>query len=309
MTKREVEKFLHSPNIKIGFEVEVIVPRFEKEHTKAIKAAYLEQDQWLKRGGRAPSLPDWARKMGYKAGDTIPDPLDLSSENNLKMMRAMATYFRADKLPFEHKIKGQYQYSNHKSWLIKPDLTIGFSGLEMSSPVLSMWEFLYIVPKVFKHIDKYNCKTTNDCGFHIGISFTDPNWVKELDAIKMGLFVDEKFIYEHFPMRRKNEYAESIHADIKEIVYCRGDQIIDGLERKRKRKPRFTDDHHKAINIEHLIEKNKYIEFRYTGGKDYHKKWGVIKEIIAMYIKAMNIARTDEKQEEYLRMLNKLNRS
>ncbi len=321
MTKREIEKYLHSSNINIGFELEVIVPQFEKEHKKAIIDQYhiddrkweydiytVERNIWLKLGGRAPNLPAWAREMGYRAGDEIPDPLNLVSENRMSMMKTISVYFRADRLPFEWKIRDQYQYTNHKYWIIKPDATLGFSGLELSSPILSMWEFLYIVPKLFKHIDKYDCKTTNQCGFHVGLSFKDKDWSKELDPIKMGLFVDEKFIYKHFPMRKNNEYAESIHTDIKYLMRERyyGQKVIEAVEKKKKRKPKFTENHRMAINIEHLSEKNKYIEFRYTGGKDYHKKWNVIKEIVAMYIRAMHIARTDEKKDEYMAMLKKL---
>lgn len=63
----------------------------------------------------------------------------------------------------------------------------------------------------------------------------------------------------------------------------------------------FTGEHYHGVNVTHLEDDNKYIEFRYVGGADYQNKLPEIKKIIAHYIYALKLSRDPEfKKKEYI---------
>ena len=63
----------------------------------------------------------------------------------------------------------------------------------------------------------------------------------------------------------------------------------------------FMGDHYHGVNVSHLEDDNKYIEYRYIGSKDYQNRLPDITKIIAHYIYALKIARDPEfKKKEYI---------
>jgi hypothetical protein len=63
-----------------------------------------------------------------------------------------------------------------------------------------------------------------------------------------------------------------------------------------------------GINLQHLKGKNKYIEFRYIGGRDYHKKWKEIKYLTAKFILAIRKACDENTDYEYILKVRDLRR-
>jgi hypothetical protein len=61
-----------------------------------------------------------------------------------------------------------------------------------------------------------------------------------------------------------------------------------------------------AIDLNKLDGKNKYIEFRYIGGKNYHKQTRQIKTIIGMYIYAMRNAALEKTKKQAKPMAEQL---
>jgi len=322
MNKADVNKYLSDKDIRIGMEIEFVIPKFEKDHESEIIKLYNYQDmtweydlytdalaEWYENDGKKPpKVPKWAKKMGYKNGEDIPDPEEFMSSDMKRYFRSLIKYFRADKLPFQYIISSENFYHNKEKWVLKPDSTIGLAGIEISSPVLTLPQFLDICPKIFRHIDMYGGKTNDDCGFHIGLSINNQSWYKRLNVLKMGTLVDEKYIYKRFPNRVNNEYARSVHSDIKELIN-NNDKIVDRIKEKSyKRKPKFTESHHLAINIEHLSQKNKYVEFRYIGGKDYHHRWCDIKKLTAHYIRAIRWGCSEYRNDFFIKKMETLQR-
>jgi hypothetical protein len=132
---------------------------------------------------------------------------------------------------------------------------------------------------------------------------TDRGWYNKLDVMKLGVFVNEEEIYKIFPMRKNNTFCLSVHKDIKSLLRKKiGDYIIKNW----KLKPEFSENHYMAINFQHLKEKNKYIEFRYIGGRDYHLKWKAIKYVTAMFIRATRMACDNNTDVDFFTKLARL---
>jgi len=322
MNKLEVDKYLSDPSVRIGMEIEFVIPKFEKDHESEIIKLYNYQDmiweydiytdalaEWYETDNKKPpKVPKWAKKMGYKNGEEIPDPEEFMSDSLKKYFRSLVKYFRADKLPFQYTVSADYFYHDKDKWCLKPDSTIGLAGIEISSPILTLPEYLELCPKIFRHIDMYGGKTTDDCGFHVSLSLNNNLWYKRLNTIKMAAMVDENYIYKRFPNRKYNEYAQSVHSDIESIIN-NNDKLIDRIKEKTfKRKPKFTESHHMAINIEHLTKKNKYVEFRYIGGKNYHRRWADIKKLTAHYIRSIRWGCSDYGDDFFIKKMETLRR-
>lgn len=250
MKQGEIRKILRDNNVRIGFELECILPAFFRD--KRYKSI----------------------EKGYGYGSEY-------------LFVVAQDYFKINQLPFKAIFTKEYYHNNKNKWLVKPDNSIGAAGLELASPVMGLEEYLDICPTIFSHMKKVKAVTDNKCGFHLNLSLKDKGWYNRLDVMKLGLFINEREIYGLFPMRKNNTYCGSVHKDIKKVLKKKiGEYIIENY----KLKPEFTESHHMAINTLHLKQRNKYIEFRYIGGKDYHKKWKDIRYLTAMFINAIRYA-------------------
>ena len=79
---------------------------------------------------------------------------------------------------------------------------------------------------------------------------------------------------------------------------------LEDQEKEFEKLHKKVSERHLGINFQNLSENNKYIEFRYIGGSDYHKKWDKVKQIVGNYIWNMSIALDPEyKKKEYINKL------
>ena len=333
VSKRDVDIALSNKNVRIGFEIEMIVPTFNVKYGKAAKM-WVEWDRYNQRyeawesseeeyigagneeGYDPPDVPEWARELGYESGeDELPNPTELFEMPELDIEKffdiVIAEFLPLDKLPFTNMI---IDHDNTRKsttdWVIKPDATLGPAGVEIVSPILTIDQYLEMCPKMFDYVEKYG--TTDDsCGFHISISLKNvPDLSKSLDVVKMALFLEEDYIYNFFKKRRDNDYARSAHRAVR--VNLRGNDVEEFIKNNidiQKLKKAIPDTHYEAINIEHLTDTphKQYIEFRYLGSGDYHKKWKEIKTITAHYIWALSVGNDPEyMKKEYLLKMNRL---
>ena len=333
VSKRDVDIALSNKNVLIGFEIEMIVPTFTEKYGKAAKMwvewdRYGQQyDAWesstdeylaagMEEGYDPPSLPEWAYELGYEDGeDSLPNPTELFDLPELDIEKffdlVIAEFLPLDKLPFTNMI---IDHDNTRKsttqWVIKPDATLGPAGVEIVSPILTIDEYLEMCPKMFDYVEKYG--TTDDsCGFHISISLKNvPDLSKSLDVVKMALFLEEDYIYNFFKKRRDNDYARSAHKAVLSGANARDfDDFIKSTIDIQKLKKAIPDTHYEAINIEHLTDTpaKQYIEFRYLGSGDYHKKWKEIKTITAHYIWALSVGNDPEyMKKEYMLKLQRI---
>jgi len=217
---------------------------------------------------------------------------------------------KATKSPINIEPWLKYKSHTHKKvkgWKLEIDISLPEkTGAELISPPLPLQEFLKICPEVFKAIEMVG-KTTDKCGFHVGISTKN---ISKIDPLKLALFMDEDLVWKAFRKEARSKYGSSIKDLINDLI---GDKDIVDIYRKQIEKALkdtvttslrgFT----KAYGINAGKLQNGYVEFRYMGGKDYHKKWKEIRNIIGMYIFTLKIAIDQNyKKEEYKEKLVEL---
>jgi len=325
ITRSEIDAILKNQNLQIGAEFEFVIPKFVEKYKEKVDAYELargyehqlseyerEHEEWEESLEddiplEPPIPPEWAVELGYVPGDDIPDVSDifpeLTTEVKYTFKKMINEFIPLDKLPFNnYTITSDEKARNSKKWIIKPDGSLGIAGVEIVTPVLSITEFIKVCPKMFEFIDKYGI-IDNDCGFHISMSIKNvKNLGEQLDIVKLSLFTDEGYIYKYFDMRKYNEYARSAHSTVRTNM---GSSDFKEYVKTKKMEIDYSDSHNMAINIEHLYTNNEYIEFRYLGGKDYHRKWNRIKSVIAQYGHNLILACDPEyKKKEYLLKLH-----
>lgn len=278
-------------HIRIGFEIEFTVPRISEEDIKSmakwtkISTAYYEYDVYEDLLGRyidgelerPPSIPEYAVELGYNIDDDIPDPDEVLRKPRDGFLKLVNKYIDVNNWPISDPIitaDPDFKWSNR--WIIKPDYSIGDVGFEIVSPLMNIDQLNEILPRLFNSIERIGT-TTESCGIHFSISFDDVDDMEAiLDINKLAINIDEDYIYKLFPNRRNNGYAISIWNDM-------NNNLNRGLKA-------FTAGHFMAVNIEHIGTSNEYVEFRYIGGSEYHKRWNDIKILVDMFIQALKIS-------------------
>ena len=186
-------------------------------------------------------------------------------------------------------------------WEVKPDESLGDGGVEIITPIEKVGDLVDIIKDVFDWIDDEGY-TDNSCGFHVHMSMDTKH---EIDPLKLLMFIEEGKIYENFEDRVMNTYAKSIrkgHFDkLEPFTY---DNLKTLIKKEKLDKKMNTE---KYLGI-HLIELEKnHVEFRYMGGKNYHKKFDDVRNIIANYAHWLSIAcDPDYKRREYIEKVARL---
>jgi len=205
--------------------------------------------------------------------------------------------------PFTDWEVGEYGYSSPRpgdtTWGVEPDSSLNTGGIEIKSPPLPLKEFKNICKQMFDWI-KVVGTTDSSCGFHIHMSLKNVKDLKsELDLMKLVLFTDEQYIFQHFKERKNNTYTQSMKEKIKGGTLELSDwsAFIDTKKLKRI----ATSDHYSGISLDGLSDNKQHIEYRYLGGTDYHRKWNKVQVIIAQYAYNLNLAcNTSFKHKEYI---------
>lgn len=326
VSKMDINDALKNNNVYIGAEFEFKLPAFLEKYKEEVdrfeKMSDMEREWtdyeavWdeLGEGEPFPEIPKWARDEGYSPGEDIPPPEEMFPElkvdQNQLFTNLFKEYLDIKSFPFkDYVVSPDHTFKSSSKWVIKPDGSLGLSGIEIVSPAMPLTEFIKACPKMFAYINSINAQVDEDCGFHIGVSLKN---VKDLgatlDIVKLSIFMDEGYIYQFFATREFNDYARSAHDTIKKNMIEKttptlAKKLIDTDTLKRE----YPLDHYMAINIEHLNSANQYIEFRYLGATDYHRKWDRIKTIIAHYIYDLSLACDPEfKKKEYHHKLSRL---
>ncbi len=334
VSKSEINEALKSTNVMMGAEFEFTVPKFEEKYEEIDNRFYKLQDmetdqveydealeQWLtipNNPSPLPKPPDWALEAGYEYGEEIPPPAEIFPESKVdpqRMFRLLIKEFvNLETLPFKNMIvTPDHTKKSATKWVIKPDGSLGLSGVEIVTPILPLKEFLQTTPKMFEWINNIEGEIGDECGFHISMSLKNvKNLGQALDITKLSLFMDEGYIYNFFEMREFNTYARSAHDTIRRsFITMNAPKLAEQLIDEPTLKKKYPSDHYMAINIEHLDTNNEYIEFRYLGGNNYHRKWDKIKNIVAHYIYDLSLAcdptfKKKEYEHKMSRLLNKI---
>lgn len=158
-----------------------------------------------------------------------------------------------------------------KKFILTPDYSGGNKMRELVTGPLPYAEARLIIIKMFKWITE-NGWTTDKCGIHLNISFIPElhllgRWnIMDLDKLKFCLTFDENFIYNLFPDRKDNVYADSIKRifPINQFTFT---DNFQGINRSS-----YSVPNTKYFGVNFLKLEKNYLEFRYIGGTDYNKK-------------------------------------
>ena len=210
--------------------------------------------------------------------------------------------------PFKDYEIGDYgqivQKLGDTKWAIEADKTLGYQGIEVKSPPTNLPKAIDDIEKMFKYINKQGY-TDNRTGFHVHMSVKGINNLEDkLDPVKLLMFMDEGFIWKHFADRVSNIFAMSMKDKFKNEGDIRPNDFSKLVD-KKKLKTKMTAEHFDAINLSKWQQ--GHIEFRYMGGRDYHKKFNEVKAIIGQYSHNISLALDPEfKKKEYLLKIQRI---
>lgn len=214
--------------------------------------------------------------------------------------------------PFDDYVAGGYHSSSKQrpgdtTWRMEEDSSLPKGGIEVISPPIKLPEFVKLLPKIFKWIDKVG-STTDRCGLHVHISHKDHQGDLEskINLIKLILLNDEEYVYQSMPTRKDNHYAQSMKVATNSSgnVILSKEALIELLG-KKKLNDRISRHHFAGINISGIGD--GHIEFRFMGGSNYHKKESEVKKIIANFAHNFSAALDDEyMNKEFLTKLVRL---
>lgn len=329
VSKKEMDEMLRSKDILIGAEFEFKVQKSvmsqvetDKDLAKADSVEYEElHDEW------AIQIDNWRteERQAYedaKQTDNEEEYVDRWYQENPEPIEPEQPDWYIDRwasyeVTYEdvERVVKDYMFNKSKlksyldKWEFEEDTSLSDYGIEIKSPPMELDDFLVACKNMFDMINEIGY-TDTDCGFHIGVSLKQG--MDEVDPVKVAMFVDEGYIWKMFSARKANMYAQSMQSVIRKQMYNVGwnnrieqsvAQIIKvkNMLKTTDIKLNFHGDHYHGVNVSHLEDDNKYIEYRYIGSKDYQNRLPDIKKIIAHYIYALKIARDPEfKKKEYI---------
>ena len=220
-------------------------------------------------------------------------------------------------VPFNNYKIGDYHdgVEFHK-WRIELDSSTGENGVEIISPIMKIVDALPMMDQMFEMIQKHG-GTTKEHGFHVNISRKGAG-TETVDLLKLMLFVDEGYVWKHFPDRKDNHYTKSaidmvraamtnksaeIQGDINKIqrdVNDKSQKLFSNFKAKLKLPP----EKFMSINFSNLQTGSGRIEMRQLGGKDYHRKNKEVKMAIGRYAYYLLLSLDPEfKKDEYMKKL------
>lgn len=230
--------------------------------------------------------------------------------------------FNFEEFPFKNYVIGGYQ--EHKDvvnkWRIEVDESIKpkGGGMEIVSPIMSLNDAINVLPKIFEFISN-NGETNQSTGLHVNISYKGFNLTK-LDTFKMMMFMEEGYIYEHFPERIVSEYLVFLYRNIAGNANINSDKLKSFNKRdiakandiiKKSRDNLLTwlqpaPNKLRGINTmsqrgDGNNKKSSRIEFRYLGGSNYENKLDKVKHQILNYAYLIKLGMDKNyKKKEYI---------
>ena len=200
------------------------------------------------------------------------------------------------------------------TWYIESDSSVTFDNngdlpCEIVSPPMPLKECLAVMDKFFAWAEKNGGYTNSSTGFHMGVSMPGQEY-GTVDFVKLALFLGDKYVLEEFD-RVGNQYCASALKKIKAVIEHNDvkpkkalEALRAGLDRKASEVLANNQGFGKFTSIN---PKQKYIEFRSAGNKDYSKDVAKLQSTLGRYAQAMWIASHPEAyRDEYQKKMYKL---
>ena len=238
--------------------------------------------------------------------------------------------FNFDEFPFSNYVIGGYQEHQAKvnKWRIETDESLNpkAGGMEVVSPITDLRDTLIIIKQMFDFINS-NGYTNESCGLHANMSFKGYD-LKKLDVFKMMIFMEEGYIWQHFPDRNvASEYLRFTYQVIAGNTSLNSDMLKDfnkGDIAKAKAIISSSQDSilkwmqpapNKVNGINVLSQqgtaakkfRDGRIEFRYIGGKNYSKKYPQVRLQILRYAYLLRLGMDSNfKKKEYITKVSRM---
>jgi len=244
--------------------------------------------------------------MALDAADTA----DSSWESTANHFGALMSAAIGDKVTVKDAPGADYS-----SWKIVPDTSITNGGLgtntdgdltgvgiELVSPPLPVDTAIDQLTTIFKLMTDQGLDTNTSTGIHINISV--PELAKNLDPLKLVLFMGDEHVLKVFD-RSANLFTRSQISSIIDGIQITGTVPSTGAELMDAARQSLSQAKYRSVNLGH-VEKG-YLEFRASGGVNYHKKLDLIVDTIGRWLTVVDIA-TDPAllRNEYLKKVAKL---
>lgn len=216
--------------------------------------------------------------------------------------------------PFKDYEFGSYHNTraNVSYWRIEEDSSLSKGGVEVISPAIPMKDAISALKSVLDFIKNYGY-TDRSCGLHVNMSYANKSF-KDIDKLKLILFMDEGWVFDHFNERKNNPYAKSvIKRAIEDLTIGSSNKAT---EQKMVANKMFDDykttmrntpaEKYLGINFSHIFKNDgsNRIEFRYLGGPDYDKKYQKIVAAMGRYSAYLSIAFDENsRKKEYIQKL------
>lgn len=161
---------------------------------------------------------------------------------------------------------------------IEPDLSGGYDMVELITGPLHYVDSKIVLLKILKLLKEYG-NTNEKCSLHINISFDDESKdIRELNALKIILNVDEDMIYDLFPSRKDNFYSMSV----KNMIPFKDFDFIGSSANIIENNIELPETKYRGININKAREGR--LEYRYIGGDGYHLETKKILELLDYFV-------------------------
>jgi len=320
-------KFLDKEGVKIPTVPSEIIDTIEyffKKETKTDIKKHIE-------GAIFEALTDqeesFIKLMGYdeafdeneydSANEELLDSLHNGTYGDDNFEGLIANKFNHNDFPYTLDVNG----SDENEWNIVEDgsLSLDEGGVEITSPKLSLQAGLESMEQVFDYIDDNGAtisRGAGETGFHVNLSYKNFN-LDKLDVFKMMLFMEEGLILKHFEDRLDGGWADSMTQWIQNAASglqakYYGLSASDYTKLKKEIITALMPVNQKSngINRMNAFNEDGRIEFRYLGGENYHKKFGLIKTFILRFCYLLKLGmEPNYKKREYdtklLRLIEK----
>ena len=193
------------------------------------------------------------------------------------------------KIRIETKHKSEFA-PTQKEFKIEPDMSGGAGLMELVTGALPYSEGRMIIIKVCNWITE-NGYTTDRSSIHLNLSFDSKltgnrYQISRMSPLKFILDFNEDQVWKEFPKRRDSAYAKSI-----KFVLPRTETYIYDGNHIGQNNFTFPQSKYYGVNFEKL-QKN-YLEFRYLGGEDWHKKQSKILNLLDSFLGQLWKSSTD----------------
>lgn len=201
-------------------------------------------------------------------------------------------------------------FNAHTDWNAKvsDDCSIDNENMkyrvEIKTPPTPAGSALRKLKRALKFFQDNEIQTNYSTGVHVNISFRNSGYNYDIDGTKLQILVDDLKWLERFD-RVENEYCESPKFAINELIcdykdYLRNnggsvrtatvEDYVDYINQNGSDDDCDLLEKYCAVNVNHLYDKNPYVEFRVIGGENYHWRFDEISRAINDFSKSMDMS-------------------